>query len=135
MLRCLIVDDSTLFVQAARTLLERQGVLVVGVASTTVEALQRAEELRPDVALIDIHLGDESGFDLVWRLTREVGLPPARMLLISTHAEDDYADMIATTPVSGFLAKSSLSADAIRDLLGSRGDGDPFTVVSGPPGR
>ena len=46
MLRCLIVDDSPRFLDAARGLLERQGVTVVGVASNGAEALQRAVELR-----------------------------------------------------------------------------------------
>jgi DNA-binding NarL/FixJ family response regulator len=119
MLRCLIVDDSPLFVEAARALLEREGVSVVGVASTTADALQRAEQLRPDVALLDINLGGESGFELARRLHREVGLAPSRMILISTHAQDDYADMIAAAPVLGFLPKSTLSARAIQDLLGN----------------
>jgi hypothetical protein len=37
--------------------------------------------------------------------------------MISTHAEQDYADLIAASPAIGFLPKSALSADAIRDLL------------------
>jgi DNA-binding NarL/FixJ family response regulator len=123
MLRCLIVDDSPPFVDAARALLEREGVSVVGVASTVAEALRQAEDLRPDVSLLDINLGGESGFELARRLHREVGVAPARMILISTHAPDDYADMIAVTPVIGFLHKSALSARAIADLLGSQGNG------------
>jgi len=56
-LRCLIVDDSRRFLEAARSLLEREGIAVVGVASTSAEALRRAEELKPDVALVDVDLG------------------------------------------------------------------------------
>jgi DNA-binding NarL/FixJ family response regulator len=133
-LRCLIVDDSPLFLEAARALLEREGVSVVGVASTSADALQRAGELRPDVTLLDIHLGGESGFELAERLHGEVGLAPEQMILISTQSQDDYADMIAATPVIGFLAKSSLSAGAIRDLLDSQGKGGRYAPVSGPPG-
>src|SRR6266508_2050015 len=47
-LRCLIVDDNAHFLEAAQGLLERQGMAVVGVASTGVDALRRAGELRPD---------------------------------------------------------------------------------------
>jgi two-component system, NarL family, nitrate/nitrite response regulator NarL len=61
-LRCLIVDDSADFREAARALLERQGVNVVTVASTGEGALARAGELRPDVTLIDLDLNGESGF-------------------------------------------------------------------------
>ena len=69
-MRCLIVDDSACFVDAARGLLERQGMTVVGVASTSAEALRRFEELRPDVTLVDLDLGGESGFELAEQLHR-----------------------------------------------------------------
>ena len=134
-LRCLIVDDSPRFLDAARGLLERQGIRVVGVASTSAEALQQATELRPDIALLDINLGGESGFDLARRLFREASLGRTRMILISTHAEQDYTDLIAASPVVGFLPKSALSADAIRDLIKSHGNGDPLDPVSAPPRR
>jgi hypothetical protein len=62
-LRLLIVDDNAHFLRAARTLLEREGVRVVAVASTSAEAVRLARELRPDVTLLDIDLGNESGFD------------------------------------------------------------------------
>jgi DNA-binding NarL/FixJ family response regulator len=122
-LRCLIVDDSPRFLDAARGLLERQGVIVVGVASTSADALQQAAELRPDVTLLDIDLGGESGFDLARRLHRQASLAAEQVILISTHAEQDYVDLIAASPVVGFLPKSALSADAIRDLLRGHGDG------------
>jgi DNA-binding NarL/FixJ family response regulator len=128
MLRCLIVDDSPRFLDAARGLLERQGVTVVGVASNSAEALQRAEELRPDVTLLDIDLGGESGLELARRLHGQAGPPPAPVILISTHAEQDYAELIAASPAIGFLPKTALSAEAIRGLLtgdGSRGDPRP----------
>jgi DNA-binding NarL/FixJ family response regulator len=120
-LRCLIVDDSPRFLDAARGLLERQGISVVGVASSSAEALRRTRELRPDVTLVDIDLGGESGLELARRLHHEAG--PTPVILVSTHAEEDYAELIAASPAVGFLSKSTLSAGAIHDLL------------SGPPGR
>jgi DNA-binding NarL/FixJ family response regulator len=131
MLRCLIVDDSRRFVDAARGLLERQGITVVGVASTSAEALQEVEDLRPDVTLVDIDLGGESGFELARRLEYDAGQAPPRVILISTHAEQDYADLIAACPVVGFLPKSALSAAAIRDLLDGPGDDEHGTPASG----
>jgi DNA-binding NarL/FixJ family response regulator len=119
MLRCLIIDDSPRFLDAARGLLERQGITVVGVASNSAEALQRVVELRPDVTLLDIDLGGESGLELARRLHRQAGLVPAAVILISTHAEQDYAELIAASPAIGFLPKTALSAAAIRDLLAS----------------
>ena len=114
-MRCLIVDDSSRFLAAARGLLERQGMTVVGVASTGAEALQRVRQLRPDVTLVDIDLGGESGLELARRLRDQDG--PVPVILISTHAEQDYAELIAASPAVGFLPKTALSADAIRELL------------------
>jgi CheY-like chemotaxis protein len=116
-LRCLIVDDSPHFLSAARGLLEREG-MQVAVASTGDEAVRLARELGPDVTLVDIDLGGESGFDVVRRLTGETDLAPATVILVSTHAEEDYADRISASPVAGFLAKTRLSVPAIRDVLG-----------------
>ena len=64
----LIVDDNRLFLETARDLLERKGLRVVGLAATAAQALQRTAELRPDIVLVDISLGDESGFDVARRL-------------------------------------------------------------------
>lgn len=114
--RCLIVDDSDRFLSAARRLLERQGVLVAGVASSGAEAALRIDELRPDVVLLDIDLGGESGLELAERLALQTAGAP-RIIMISTHAEQDYRDLIAASPAVGFLAKTTLSARAIQELL------------------
>jgi DNA-binding NarL/FixJ family response regulator len=123
MLRCLIVDDSPRFLDAARGLLERQGVTVVGVASNAADALRRTTELRPDVTLLDIDLGGESGLELARRLHDQAGQVPVPVILVSTHAEQDYVELIAASPAIGFLPKTALSADAIRGLLAGRDDG------------
>jgi DNA-binding NarL/FixJ family response regulator len=116
-LRCLIVDDSPHFLSAARGLLEREGMVVVAVATNGDDAVRLARELGPDVTLVDIDLGAESGFDVVRRLTRETGLEPATVILVSTHAEEDYAELVSASPVAGFLPKTRLSARAIRGVL------------------
>jgi CheY-like chemotaxis protein len=80
-MRCLIVDDSADFRDAATDMLER------------------------------------AGFDVVEQLHAEDGPAPST-ILISTHSEQDYAEMIAASPALGFLAKFALSPAAIRGLLG-----------------
>jgi DNA-binding NarL/FixJ family response regulator len=125
--RLLIVDDSARFLRAARGLLNRQGLTVVGVASHGSEALQQAEALRPDLTLVDIDLGGESGFEVVRRLHQEAGLAPAELVLISTHDPDDFAELISASPAGGFLPKADLSADAILRLLSAGGEeGDHY---------
>jgi DNA-binding NarL/FixJ family response regulator len=116
----LIVDDNRSFLDAARVLLEREGLSVVGVASTGAEALRRAEELSPDVLLVDITLGRESGFELTRRLLEDGRCKGSAVILISTHSEADFADLIAESHATGFVPKSELSADAIRRILDGR---------------
>jgi CheY-like chemotaxis protein len=118
-IRCLIVDDSQRFAQVAVELLEEDGIDVLGVADGGDEALRLARELRPDLALVDIDLGAESGLDVARRLcSGEHGVPAGAVILISTHAEEEFAELVAASPAVGFLAKAELSADAIQALLG-----------------
>jgi DNA-binding NarL/FixJ family response regulator len=117
MVRCLIVDDSLQFLTAARGWLEREEIAVVGVASTVAQALQLAQELHPDVVLVDIDLGGESGFELASQLQRNTGVDSSRVILISAYAEEDYAELIAASPAVGFLPKTALSGQRIRDLV------------------
>jgi DNA-binding NarL/FixJ family response regulator len=130
-LRCLIVDDSHWFLCAARHLLESQGIAVVGVASNSAEALRRAAELHPDITLVDIDLGGESGLDLARQLDRQPG-HVTTVILISTRAEQDYAELIAASPAVGFLSKTAISASAIQDLLDSHPESNCDDSVSGP---
>jgi len=116
-MRCVIVDDSAAFLDAARRLLEHDGITVVGVASTSAEALGCVQDLRPDVMLVDVNLGEENGFELAEQIHRS-GLPtPPPVIMISTENEQDLADLIATSPAVGFVAKLGLSGGAVRDLL------------------
>jgi DNA-binding NarL/FixJ family response regulator len=117
-LRTLIVDDNAGFLEAARDLLEREGIAVVGIASTSADALRRAAELRPDVTLVDIYLGAESGLDLARRLSAQGDPERSRVILISTYAESDFPDLPVVSPAIGFVSKAELSASAIEKALG-----------------
>jgi two-component system, NarL family, nitrate/nitrite response regulator NarL len=115
-LRCLIVDDNVLFLEGASDLLRREGLDVIGVASNSAEAIQLASELRPDVTLVDIDLGDEDGLEVARQLS-DTSPVHSKVILISTHSEDDLAHLIATSPALGFVPKTRLSAQAIRDVF------------------
>jgi CheY-like chemotaxis protein len=116
-LRCLIVDDNAAFGAAARALLERQGIAVVAIATSSAEALRHVRELSPDVALVDVGLGEESGFDLAEQLEASVDFAPPPVILISTRDEQEFVDLVEASPAVGFLAKSELTAQRIRDAL------------------
>jgi len=117
-IRCLLVDDNDAFLEAASVLLQREGMKVVGGASNSAEALRQARALRPDVILVDIGLGDESGFDLARLLAKDGQDGRAEVILISARAETDYEELVAESPAAGFLVKSELSARAIDRILG-----------------
>jgi CheY-like chemotaxis protein len=116
-LRILIVDDSRHFLNAARGVLEQDGISVVGVASTSAEARQLARELRPDGILVDVDLGDESGLDLAREFASSEGAP---VVLISAYPESELDDLIAASPAVGFLSKSELSASKVLSLVATR---------------
>jgi DNA-binding NarL/FixJ family response regulator len=124
-LTCLIVDDSPAFCEAARQLLADDGIAVVGCVATSDEAVDKTLALAPDVALVDIDLGTESGFAVAQRL---VGLPHGGppVVLISVESGSELAELVDASGALGFVSKSDLSGDAIRRLLARADSGaDP----------
>jgi DNA-binding NarL/FixJ family response regulator len=117
---CLIVDDSPQFLEAARQLLAEDGVTVVGFAATSDEAVNKTLALAPDVALVDIDLGTESGFDTAERLAGLPGGGPP-VVLISAESGSELAELVDASGALGFVSKTDLSGDAIRTLLAHAG--------------
>jgi DNA-binding NarL/FixJ family response regulator len=117
-LRLLIVDDNELFLEGAKSLLSREGIDVVGVAVNSADALRLVESAKPDVTLVDIDLGDENGFELAERISRNLGAGVhSDVILVSTHSEEDLAQLIDASPALGFIPKAHLSAAAIAEKL------------------
>jgi two-component system, NarL family, nitrate/nitrite response regulator NarL len=117
-LSCLIVDDSEEFLASAARLLALQGVSVVGQASSAGEALRLAETLNPDVALVDVELGNEDGIELTRRLTSADS--SAIVILISLRDRNELAELMAGSGAAGFLRKDALDAHAVADLIDQR---------------
>jgi DNA-binding NarL/FixJ family response regulator len=117
-MRCLIVDDNETFLDAARAFLEQEGLEVAGTASTGAEALHLIGTLHPEVVLLDVFLGDESGLELATRL-RGTGDKPV-VIFVSTHAQGDVDALISGSGAAGFLPKAELSAAAIRAMVDGR---------------
>lgn len=100
-----------------RVLLEAQGLEVVGGAGSASDARAQIAALAPDVVLIDIDLGGESGLALARVVHEGRGEVVPKVILISTHDESEFADLIEATPAVGFLSKTDLSAETIRRRL------------------
>ena len=115
---CLIVDDNPLYLTEACKLLQRQGMSVVGVASNGADALAIAASDRPDIALVDVDLGTESGLDVARALA--MSDEPLTVILISAYAEKDLGELLDESPALGFLSKSIVSRAAIDELLDDR---------------
>ena len=123
-LRCLIVDDNESFLEVAAATLAGDDLDVLGTAKTSADALRQVAEQRPDVVLVDVNLGEESGFDLARKLAERFPHLAAGVVLISTRSEQDLARMIDASPVAGFVSKTQLSAKAVRELVASQSPSD-----------
>jgi DNA-binding NarL/FixJ family response regulator len=111
----LIVDDDAAFRGLATRILTSWGHMVVGVAGTVAEALVRADELRPDMVLVDIGLPDGDGFALAEQLKV---LPwPMRVVLISSDADGANAAAAERAGASGFVPKDEMPGLVLRQLI------------------
>jgi DNA-binding NarL/FixJ family response regulator len=119
-LRCVIVDDNVSFLEVAAASLAGDDLDIVGTATTSADALLRVAEQKPDVVMVDINLGRESGFELTSTLVERFPHLECGVVLISTRAEQDFGGLIRASPAAGFVAKTELSARAVRELLASR---------------
>ena len=116
-LRLLIVDDHQGFLNAASAGLEHDGIDVVGTATSSAVALGDTEMLRPDAVLVDIFLGEESGFVLTRSFVDAFPELRSGVILMSARAEEDFADLVVASPAAGFIPKSRLSGGTVRKLL------------------
>jgi DNA-binding NarL/FixJ family response regulator len=116
-----VVDDDRSFADVARGVLERQGERVLGVACTSAEAVKQVAELRPDIVLVDMALGDECGLDLAQLIAPPDCAEAPLVILISAYSPCDVAELVEASPAAGFLPKSDLSSDAIRQIVASSG--------------
>jgi DNA-binding NarL/FixJ family response regulator len=116
-LRCLIVVDNPRFGDEARSLLEHEGVSVVGVATSGDAAVELSKSLAPDLALVDIRLGEESGFDVARRLVDGAAARTPAIIFVSTHDEREFSGRVAASTALGFIQKTRLSAARIRELF------------------
>jgi DNA-binding NarL/FixJ family response regulator len=119
--RCVIVDDNDRFVRTVSELLVRDGFEVVGAARDRAQGLGLVTDVSPEVAIVDLYLGQGSGVDLIADIVRAGLAPRAFLILVSACAEDDLRQVFMLSAADGYLPKLNLSAGAIRHMLGRNG--------------
>lgn len=114
----LLAEDHKIVREGIRSLLEAQPDLtVVGEAQNGREAVEFANQLRPDVIVMDIAMPGLNGLEASRRLIK--ALPDSKILILSAYGEDAYVEWAASIGAAGFILKQSSSgslARAIRDV-------------------
>jgi DNA-binding NarL/FixJ family response regulator len=100
------VEDQPAFRDAARQLLERRGYRVVAEAGCAASALDAVERFTPEAVLLDVHLGDDDGFDVCRRLTR--ARPGLAVLLASSSDYEHWGEEVTSSGARGFASKTKL---------------------------
>jgi DNA-binding NarL/FixJ family response regulator len=120
--RVLIVDDHPIVRLGIRQMIEAEpGLAVCGEAESAREALDLVKSATPDLALVDLSLGDGSGLDLI-RSLREVA-PNVRVLVLSMHDEALFAERALRAGARGYIMKREAIAGlvhAIQEILAGR---------------
>jgi DNA-binding NarL/FixJ family response regulator len=120
----LIVDDHPLVREGLKVIIGRSSNFeVVGEAGAAREGFRMAEELKPDLMLLDISLPDESGLELTRRIRS--ALPKARILIISMHSKIDYITEAFKAGATGYMAKES-AAEKLLTALESVAAGEHY---------
>jgi DNA-binding NarL/FixJ family response regulator len=111
----LIVDDHASFRRAVRLVLEYEGYEVVGEAADGEEALAAADDLNPELVLLDVHIPGIDGFEVATRLSSGEGSPA--VVLTSSRDGTDFDQRVARSGARGFIPKAEISGQRLADLL------------------
>lgn len=112
-LRILIADDHGLVRRGAREVLHsRRGWRVVGEAANGREAVRKAKELKPDVAVVDIGMPELDGVEVARQIRETV--PETKVLVLSMHESDQMVRRALDAGARGYLLKSDLTESLVK---------------------
>jgi two-component system response regulator NreC len=112
-LRIVLADDHTLVRHGLRKVLQDQSDWeVVGEANDGREAVRLVQELKPDVAILDIAMPRLNGIEATRQIARR--FPDVQVLVLSMHADEPYVTQVLRAGASGYLLKDSADTDLIR---------------------
>ncbi len=121
-IRVLLADDHRVLLGSLRALLERNGLSVVGEATTGEQAVELAARLRPHVVLMDLEMPGGGGMAAAYRLRKTA--PSTKVLILSAHEEDEEVlEALSEASVAGYLVKSDAPEElisAVRAVHGGR---------------
>src|SRR6266481_668332 len=112
--RILLADDHLIFRQGLKGLLEREGLQVVGEAADGQEAIRRARDLNPDVAVLDLTMPLLNGLDAAREIVR--ASPRTRPILLTMHSEDPYVMEALRAGIKGYVLKTQAATDLVRAI-------------------
>jgi two-component system response regulator NreC len=113
-LRVLLADDHLIFRQGLKGLLEREGLQIVGEAADGQEAVRRARDLSPDVAVLDLTMPLLNGLDAAREIVR--ASPRTRPILLTMHTEDPYVMEALRAGIKGYVLKAQPSTDLVQAI-------------------
>src|SRR5260370_18578902 len=111
-IRIVLADDHVLVRQGLRSLLEREGLLVIGEAADGREAVQRVQTLRPDIVIMDISMPTLNGLDAAREISKS--FPKTKSILLTQHEEDVYVSGALEAGVQGYVLKSQVASDLLH---------------------
>lgn len=118
-IRTLIADDHTVLRTGLRMLLDAQpDISVVGDVGSGSEVLHLAEQLKPDLILLDVSMPELGGLEVLPLLRRKV--PNARILILTMHDDESYLRQALREGASGYVLKKAADSeliDAIRAVV------------------
>ena len=111
-IRLLLADDHTMLRESLRRSMEAEGLDVVGEARDGEEAVQLAEELSPDVVLMDVSMPVLDGVEAT-RLVRERA-PDVQVVMLTMHADQDVVARAIRAGAVGYLVKDCTTDEVVR---------------------